>query len=90
MHKRNPMHRRKPEKPETSKRLAIIVTNVFICTVAIAWISWFKTGEVPPQLLNFVSVPFMVVVSGYFTKSCIENCNEINAGSAGSGRDGLD
>jgi len=81
------MHRfRHVKKPETSRRLAAAVTLVFVGTVAVAWASWFKTGDVPLQLLNFVSVPFMVVISGYFTKSCIENCNKINTGHCDDSR----
>ena len=78
------MHRhssRHVKKTETSKKLAAAVTQIFICTAVAGWASWFLTGEVPMQLLNFVSVPFMVVISGYFTKSCIENCNKISAGT---------
>ena len=59
---------------EMSKKLAAFVSLCFFITVAASWLSWFYVGDVPLPLLNFVSVPYMVIITGYFTKSCIENC----------------
>lgn len=65
------------KKIEFSKLLAIIITLVFIGTWLIGWVCWFFTKTLPIELLNYITVPFSVVITGYFTKSGVENYTKI-------------
>ena len=82
-YRRGYKYRYQPNKTETSKKLAYAVTAMFILTAAVSWISWFIQGDIPEQLLNFTAVPFMIIITGYFSKACIENREKIKAPTNG-------
>ncbi len=71
------LKKQKKRTLEFSKILALVVTVMFVLTWAMAWVSWFVKNEVPEVLLTYVSVQFGVVISGYLTKSAIENREKI-------------
>ena len=64
-------------KIEFSKLLAIIITLVFVGTWAIGWACWFFTKTLPTELLDYITMPFSVVITGYFAKSGVENYTKI-------------
>ncbi len=73
----NSLNKQKNKKMEFSKKLALTITLLFIMTWFMAWTSWFIKNEVPEALLNYISVQFGVVVTGYFAKSGYENSTKI-------------
>ncbi len=69
---------KKPKQPlEFSKKLALVVTGLFFLTWVVAWFSWFTKGELPSELLEFITIPFCTVITGYFAKSGFENNSKI-------------
>lgn len=68
----------KKKKYEFSKKLAVMVSALFILTFIVAWVAWFLTGELPVDMLTFVAAPFSVVITGYFAKAGVENYQKIN------------
>ncbi len=64
-------------KMEFSKRLAQVITGLFILTWIVAWLTWIFKGELPSEMLDFITVPFSVVITGYFAKSGFENTSKI-------------
>ena len=76
-HRKGYKRKYRPNRTETSKKLAYAVTAAFILTAAVSWIAWFTYGDIPEQLLNFTAVPFMIIITGYFSKACIENREKI-------------
>ena len=89
-YRRGYKNRYQNNKLETSKKLAFTITVLFILTATVSWVSsrraknallpvatWFIQGNIPEQLLNFTAVPFMIIITGYFSKACIENREKI-------------
>jgi len=72
--RRNPV---KKQKFEFSKKLAVSITVLFILTWVVAWVVWIITKDLPEQMLNFISVPFSIVITGYFAKAGVENYEKI-------------
>lgn len=64
-------------KLEFSKAITIIITCLFITTWVAGWASWFLINNVPNEMLEFITVPFGVVITGYFTKAGVENYGKI-------------
>lgn len=66
------------KKLEFSKIITIITLVIYILTWLVSWCVWIFTKEIPQQMINYITAPFMVVISGYFAKSGVENFNKIN------------
>lgn len=66
------------KKIEFSKIITVITLLVYILTWVVSWCVWIFTKEIPQQMINYITAPFMVVISGYFAKSGVENYNKIN------------
>ena len=72
-------NRRKRKRPlEFSKIIAIVMLTVFVFTFLLAWAVYIKQDKVSTELLSFISTPLMVIISGYFAKSGVENFQKIN------------
>ena len=72
-------NRRKRKRPlEFSKIIAIVMLTVFVFTFFLAWAVYIKQDKVSTELLSFISTPLMVIISGYFAKSGVENFQKIN------------
>jgi ABC-type multidrug transport system permease subunit len=72
-------NRRKRKRPlEFSKIIAIVMLAVFVFTFLLAWAVYIKQDKVSTELLSFISTPLMVIISGYFAKSGVENFQKIN------------
>lgn len=56
-----------------TKWLTSLSAGLYTCIVLFCLISWILTREYPNEILESVSVPFMTVIGGYFTKSLFEN-----------------
>jgi hypothetical protein len=70
--------KRKRGKIEFSKRLALIVTRLFVASIIFSFITWYFEDRVPLELLAYVAAPFSIVVSGYFIKAGSENKEKIS------------
>lgn len=63
---------------EFSKKLAISIFILFTSTWVILVIYWISTGILlPKEILEFISIPFGLVITGYFTKAGVENYSKI-------------
>ena len=66
------------KKPmEFSKIITIVILAIFILTWIIAWVVYILDKEINTDLLDYVSTPLMVIISGYFTKAGAENMIKI-------------
>ena len=71
--------RRKGSRPlEFSKIIAIVMLTIFVLTFFAAWFTYIIQNKVSTELLGFISTPLMVIITGYFTKSGVENYQKIN------------
>lgn len=71
------MKRRKTQKIEFSKIIACVMLTIFVFTFFVAWFTYIFQDKVSTELLNFISTPLMVVITGYFTKAGVENITKI-------------
>lgn len=71
------MKRRKTQKIEFSKIIAIVMLIIFVLTFFVAWLVYIFQDKISTELLNFISTPLMVVITGYFTKAGVENITKI-------------
>jgi hypothetical protein len=65
-------------KIDFSKKLAIMITVIFALTWAIGWGMWLVRGTLPTEMLDYITMPFSVVITGYFAKAGVENYTKIN------------
>jgi hypothetical protein len=66
------------QKIEFSKIIAIVMLVIFVLTFFVAWFTYITQDKVNTDLLNFISTPLMVIVTGYFVKAGTENYQKIN------------
>ena len=62
---------------EFSKVLALGIGTLFALTACFSAVVWLVRGEVPEEVMSYVNVPFMVVVSAYMAKAGAENVSKI-------------
>lgn len=72
------MERRKNKSIEFSKVIAIVMLIIFVLTFFVAWLVYIFQDKISTELLNFISTPLMVIISGYFAKAGVENYQKIN------------
>ncbi|MBQ8942467.1 MAG: hypothetical protein IJ062_11590 [Firmicutes bacterium] len=72
------MERRKQKSIEFSKVIAVIMLVIFVFTFFVAWLVYIFQDKISTELLNLISTPLMVVISGYYVKAGVENVNKIN------------
>ena len=72
------MEQRKTQKLEFSKIIAIVMLVIFVLTFFVAWLVYIFQDKISTELLNFISTPLMVIVTGYFVKAGTENYQKIN------------
>lgn len=72
------MERRKTQKLEFSKVISIVMLTIFVLTFFVAWFTYIFQDKVSTELLNFISTPLMVIITGYFAKAGVENYQKIN------------
>ncbi len=70
--------KQKKEK-DFSKKLADRLTFLYSLTLISNLLGWFIKGEAPVEILMQATALYTIVVSGYFTKSTIENREKIKA-----------
>ena len=66
------------QKIEFSKIIAIVMLVIFVLTFFVAWFTYIAQDKVNTDLLNFISTPLMVIVTGYFVKAGTENYKKIS------------
>jgi hypothetical protein len=62
---------------EFSKKLAVIVTMLYISSLIFAFIMYVGKNIDVTNILEYIQYSFTIVLSGYFVKSGIENFQKI-------------
>lgn len=67
------------KRVEFSKKLAIIVTTLFVASIIFVFWVWYFEDRLGTQILEYIATPFGVVISGYFAKAGVENYQKVRA-----------
>ncbi len=65
------------KRVEFSKKLAIIVTTLFVASIIFVFWVWYFEDRLGTQILEYIATPFGVVISGYFAKAGVENYQKV-------------